>query len=292
MRPLPNISLHRPKTLREALELLQSLEETRPLAGGTDLLILLRDGATRAKHLVDLSQVEELRYIREGDGVIHIGAMTTFSQLLRSKLIAEKAPLLKEASTSTGSIQIRNRGTVGGNLCNASPAADSAPPLLVLDANAAISSIQHTRRIPLAELFAGPKMNSLRPGELLTEIEFRVPPTKSGTSFHKLGRRQSLTLSLVNAAAYLALDGDLCEDARVALGAVASTPLRMLPVEEMLEGRKPSHGLIQKAASACRDFVDPVDDIRASAEYRREMACVLTRRALTDAWQRARGGSP
>lgn len=292
MRPLPIFNLHRPETLREALELLQSLEGARPIAGGTDLLILLRDGAIQTKHLVDLSQVGELRYIREADGVIHIGSMTTHSQLIRSKLIAEKASVLRESAMSTGSIQTRNRGTVGGNLCNASPAADTAPPLLVLDAKAKISSMKDNRIIPLAVLFAGPKINSLSPDELLTEIAFRVPPANSGISFHKLGRRRSVTLAVVNAAAYLALEGDLCKEARVALGSVAPTPLRMTPVEERLEGRKLSKRLINEASSECRDLVDPVDDVRASAEYRREMACVLTGRVLTDAWKRARGNLP
>jgi len=292
VRPLPSFSLHRPGTLREALELLQSLEEARPIAGGTDLLVLLRDGAIRAKHLVDLSPVEELRFIRETDGEIRIGPLTTHSKLLRSELIAEKAPVLREGAMSAGSVQIRNMGTVGGNLCNASPAADTAPPLLVLDAEVTIASLEGKRTIPLADLFAGPKMNSLRPEELLTEIRFRVPPPRSGASFYKLGRRRGLTLSLVNAAAYLALDGDLCREVRVALGAVAPKPLRMPAVEEMLEGEELCQKLIGEAASASCRLVEPVDDIRASAEYRREMACVLTRRALTCAWERARRSRP
>ncbi len=292
MRPLPSFSLHRPETLREALELLKSLEGARPIAGGTDLLILLRDGAIQAKHLVDLSKVMELRYIREADSSIHIGSMTTHSQLIRSELIAEKASVLRESAMSMGSPQTRSRGTVGGNLCNASPAADTAPPLLVLDTKATISSMEDNRIIPLSNLFVGPKINNLSPHELLTEIAFRVPPANSGASFHKLGRRRGMTLAVVNAAAYLALDGDLCKEARVALGSVAPTPIRMPPVEERLEGKKLSQRLINKAASECRDLVDPVDDVRASAEYRREMACVLTGRALTDAWKRARGNLP
>jgi len=288
MKPLPMFSLHRPEKLREALELLQSLDEAKPIAGGTDLLILLRDGAIRATNLVDLNRVEELRYIRESDGTISIGTLTTFAHLLMSELITEKVPVLREAVMSMGSVQIRNQGTVGGNLCNASPAADTAPPLLVLEASATIVSPEAARSIPIADIFAGPKINSLSPSELLTKIEFQVPPANSGASFHKLGRRRSLTLSLVNAAAYVALDGELCREARLALGAVAPTPLRMPQVEEMLKGEKLSGRLIKEAASACRGLVDPVDDVRASAEYRREMVCVLTRRALTDAWEKAR----
>jgi carbon-monoxide dehydrogenase medium subunit len=203
--------------------------------------------------------------------------------------MAEKAPVLREAAMSTGGVQIRNMATIGGNLCNASPAADAAPPLLVLEAEVDIASLKEVRTIPLANLFAGPKMNSLRPGELLTEIRFRVPLTRSGASFHRLGRRRGMTLSLVNAAAYVATDGALCQEARVALGSVAPTPIRVLEVEGMLKGERLSQRLIEEAAVACRRSIAPVDDIRASAEYRREMACVLTKRALNDAWVRARG---
>jgi len=291
MRPLPTFRLHRPETLGEALELLGSLEGARPIAGGTDLLVLLRDGAIQARHLVDLGRVEELRYIREEDGAIRIGAATTHAQLLGSELVAAKAPVLQEAAAFMGSVQTRNTGTLGGNLCNASPAADTAPPLLVLGAELTVTALEGPRSIPLGELFAGPKMNSLGPGELLTEIRFPAPPLGSGASFHKLGRRRGFTLSVVNAAAYLEVDGGICRGARVAIGAVAATPLRMTAVERMLEGEKLSRLLMEEAASACRGLVEPIDDVRASAEYRREMSRVLARRALIDAWGRA-GRSP
>jgi CO/xanthine dehydrogenase FAD-binding subunit len=288
LKPLPSFSLHRPKTLREALELIRELEEAKPIAGGTDLLLLLRDGACKAKHLVDLSLIEELRHIREEGDQIHVGATTTHNQLRRSPLIAEKASVLREACSGIGSVQIRNLGTIGGNLCNASPAADTAPPLLVLDSKVEIASHEGSRSIPLVELFAGPKLNSLQPHELLTEIRFPVSPKGAGMSFQRLGRRKGCTLSVVNAAAYLELDGDTCRQARLALGAVAPTPLRMKDAEEMLKGRRLSQRLIEEAASACHKLVSPVDDVRASAEYRREMSCVLIRRALNEAWHGAR----
>ena len=288
MKPLPNFSLHRPKTLRDALELMRELQDVKPVAGGTDLLLLLRDGTCKAKHLVDLSLIEELRYIREGDGEICIGATTTHNQLQRSMLIAEKSPALREACACIGSVQIRNLGTVGGNLCNASPAADTAPPLLALNAAVEIASHAGSRSIPLIELFAGPKLNSLRPYELLTEIKFPVPPKGAGMSFQRLGRRKGCTLSVVNAAAYLELEDDICRQVRLSLGAVAPTLLRIRDVEEMLRGQRLSQQLIEEVASACYKVVSPVDDVRASAEYRREMSCVLMRRALNEAWDRSR----
>jgi carbon-monoxide dehydrogenase medium subunit len=288
LKPLPSFSLHRPKTLREALGLMRELEEAKPIAGGTDLLLLLRGGACKAKHLVDLSLIEELRHIREEGDQIYIGATTTHSQLQRSPLIAEKVPALREACTRIGSVQIRNLGTVGGNLCNASPAADTAPPLLVLDSTVEIASHAGSRSIPLVELFAGPKLNSLQPFELLTEIRFPVLPKGAGMSFQRLGRRKGCTLSVVNAAAYLELDGDTCHQVLLALGAVAPTPLRMKDAEEMLKSRRISQRLIEEAASTCYKHVSPVDDVRASAEYRREMSHVLMRRTLNEAWDRAR----
>jgi carbon-monoxide dehydrogenase medium subunit len=131
-------------------------------------------------------------------------------------------------------------------------------------------------------------MTSLSAGELLTEISFKVPPRGSGASFHKLGRRKGLTLSVVNAAAYIAIEGDTCIDAGVALGAVASTPLKMHAIEAILRGKTLSRRLIESSASTCGNLVKPIDDIRASAEYRREMSRVLARRAITDAWEQAR----
>lgn len=290
MRPFPHFSLHWPRTLKEALELLQKLDEAKPIAGGTDLLIDLREGACEVKHLVDLGGVEELRYIREDGGQIRIGSRTTHTQLLRSELIAAKAPVLKEAVSSVGSVQIRNMGTIGGNLCTASPGADTAPPLLVLDAEVNIASLEGSRSIALSGLFAGPKRNSLRPGELLTEIRFPVPPAGSGASFQKLGRRRGCTLSLLNAAAYLEVDGDICREVRVAFGACAPTPTRMPDVEEMLRGKMLNSQVIEKVASACYGLVKPSTraHTRASAEYRRAMSCVLMRRSLTNALEQAR----
>lgn len=288
MKPLPSFSLHRPKTLKEALELLEKLEQAKPVAGGTDLLLLLRDGACKAKNLVDLSLIDELKYVEEGDGEIRIGAATTHNSLLQSSLIAEKAPALRDACAGIGSAQIRNLGTMGGNLCNASPAADTAPPLLTLDATVEIASFTGLRSIPLYNLFAGPKLNSLQPNEILTEIRFPVPPEGAGMSFQKIGRRRGYTISIVNAAAYVELDSDFCRRAQLALGSVAPTPLRLRSLEEWLKDQKLTERLIEETVPACHRLVSPVDDIRASAEYRREMSCVLMRRALNEAWDRAR----
>lgn len=288
MKLLPKFNLLRPENLGEALELIQTHEGARPLAGGTDLLVMLRDGSIHTKHLIDLGLVNELKYIKEENGELRIGAMTTLNQILESKLIAEKAQALTEAIASLGSVQVRNRGTLSGNVCNASPAADTVPPLLVLDAKLSIASVEGSRSAPLRDLFAGPKMNSLKPNELLTEVKFNVLPPGSGTSFQKLGRRGGLTLSLVNSAAYLLVHDGICQDARLALGAVAPIPLLIQDIDDFLKGEQLSEKRIQEVAATCNRYIEPIDDIRASANYRREMSVVLARRVLMNAWKRAR----
>ena len=289
MNPLPDFILYRPDSLDEALELLAKLETPKPIAGGTDLLPLIREVNDKPRNLVDLGRIEGLVGVREDGSFVTIGAMTTHSRLLRSEIIARKAPALHEAVACLGSVQIRNRGTIGGNLCNASPAADTAPPLLSHDAEVTVTSIKGTRVMPLGELFAGPKISSLEPHELLTEIRFPTPPADSGSAFHRIGRRKGFTLSVVNAAAYVERNGDTCSRARVALGSVAPTPIGILEVGEAIEGRKLTLPLMGEAGTICEELVKPVDDVRGSAEYRREMAGVLVKRALRDAWTRAGG---
>ena len=290
MRPIPEFDLHKPSTLKEALRILNEKKSSKPIAGGTDLLIDLRNGAYDVEHLVDLGRVEELKYIKETDGTIRIGAMTTHSQLTSSPLIREKAFVLSEAASMIGSVQTRNAATVGGNLCNASPGADTATPLLVLDAKITVASLEGLRSMPLNELFTGPKRTSLGPGELLSEIRFPVPPLGSGGAFLKLGRRKGCTLSLVNAAAYIEIEGDIIQEARVAFGACAPTPIRIPEVEETLKNNRPDGKVIDEVSSACYGRVQPSQRAhsRASEEYRREMSCILMKRALKAALARAR----
>jgi carbon-monoxide dehydrogenase medium subunit len=290
MRPLTGFELLRPRTLVGALEIMATLEGAQPIAGGTDLIPTFRDLGCKAGNLVDLGLIPELNHIFEEGRYVNIGPTTTHAQLQASKLIAEKARALHDAVSVLGSVQIRNRGTIGGNLCNASPAADTAPPLLVLDAEVAVSSLDDSRWMPLQDLFAGPKTTTLDPDELLTGI--RLPRAEgAGSAFQRLCRRGGFTLSVVNAAAYVERDGGTCRSARIALGSVAPTPVRMTEAEERLEGKTMTERLIGEAAEACREWVSPIDDVRGTAEYRRDMSEVLVRRTLGEAWRRA-GGEP
>ena len=290
MRPLPGFNLHRPTSLGEALKLLASLENVKPIAGGTDLLPLMRDRAIAVDEIVDIQGLHELKGITIEDGTLRIGALTTLTEILESPLVAEKATVLKEAVSHIGSVQTRNQGTLAGNLCNASPAADTPPALMVLGAHVRISSASRGRKVPVEELFAGPKRNSLGKDELVTEILIPERPPGSGAAFEKLGRRRGITLAVVNAAAYIAMDRKKCVDARIALGAIAATPIRLPGVEAIYIGKELTPEAIEESSRACYALVSPVDDVRASAEYRREMACVLVKRAIVKAHARAGGG--
>lgn len=282
MRPLPRFQYHAPTSLADALQLMDTLEDAKPVTGGTDLVPLLKEAACSPMHLVDLNGVVELNYVRMQEGFICIGATATHSQVAASEVM-RRAPAVVDAVSRIGSPQIRNRGTVAGNLCNASPAADSAPPLLVYDAEVKVVSIGETAIVPLQELFAGPKINCLEPNELVTEVRFPVPPGSSSSSFKRIARRRAFTLSVVSAAAYLELEGAVCGEARVAFGSAAETPIRAPEVEELLNGSTLDDETLSLAAEAAEQCVAPVTDIRGTAEYRRAMCGVLLKRALREA---------
>lgn len=288
MKPLTGFDLLRPRTLVGALEMMATLEYAQPIAGGTDVVPLFRDLGCKPVHLIDLGLIPELNGIMEEGGRVLIGPTTTHAQLLASKIIEERAPALHDAARWIGSVQIRNRGTVGGNLCNASPAADTAPPLLVHGAEAQISSLEDARWVPLRDLFAGPKTTILEPDELLTGLRF-APAGHSGSSFQRIGRRKGFTLSVVNAAVYLERDGDIVKEARIALGSVAPTPIRVPRAEDTIRGKKMSESMLEEAAKACMGEAKPIDDVRGTAEYRRDMVGVLVKRAMREAWRRSGG---
>jgi carbon-monoxide dehydrogenase medium subunit len=288
VKPISPFKYHQPKTLEEALEYLNTLELAIPLAGGTDLIPTIREEVCQPDNLVDLNNITELNYIREEDDYIKIGATTTHSQLSTSQLIEEKGQALHDAVMSLGSPQIRNRGTLAGNLCNASPAADTAPPLLILNAEATITSNNDIRVIPLEDLFAGPKINSLEPNELVTEIRFPTPPSNSGSAFHRIGRRKAFTLSVVSSAAYLEMEQDIIADMRIAFGSVAITPLRLNQIEKEQKGKQLTDEVIEHLSETVINLVEPITDVRGTDEYRRDMCPVLMKRSLETARERIR----
>jgi carbon-monoxide dehydrogenase medium subunit len=287
MRPIPKFQYYSPESLDEALSLLAELENATPVIGGTDLMIAMRNGVSVPSHVVDLNEIPELNYVKEEEGIIRIGATATHSQVANSPLVAGIHSLVDSVSR-IGSPQIRNRGTITGNICNASPAADSAPPLLVHMAEVEIQSLDRKRVIPIADLFAGSKINSLEPGELLIEIRIPVPPAGSASSFKRIGRRKAFTLSVVSAAAYIQMEGETCTDAKVAFGSVAITPIRVPEAENLLTRSKLDEETINAASKAVYEAVKPITDVRGTAEYRKDMCPVLMRRAIDQCLERLR----
>jgi len=288
LKPLNGFDLLRPPTLVGALEMMSTLDNSMPIAGGTDIVPTFRDLGSKPVHLIDLGLIEELNGIEEEDGKVLIGPTTTHAQVLASKILEEAAPALHDAARWIGSAQIRNRGTIGGNLCNASPAADSAPPLLVHDAQAHICSLEEGHWIPLQELFKGPKMTVLEKNEILGGLRF-TPVKGAGSSFQRIGRRKGFTLSVVNVAVFTQRDGKKLKEVRIALGSVAPTPIRAPNVENKIRGRKMNEELIEEASAASIEEARPIDDVRGTAEYRRDMVGVLVKRAMREAWRRAGG---
>jgi carbon-monoxide dehydrogenase medium subunit len=292
MYRLPHFEYHRPKTLNEALELLSKLEDAKILAGGTDLLVDLRIGRYRPKHIIDISGLRELKYVVDTGEALRIGALTSIQELLDSPLVSAKTPLLREALEKFAYWQIRNMATIGGNLCNASPAADTAPPLLVYDAVLKAASVSGERYIPISEFFYGPRQTALRKDELLVEVI--IPYRKFvgyGYAYGKVGRRRGHDISIVAVAVALALDGSLIRDARVALNSVAPTPVRAKSVEKFLIGRDASIYVFEEASKLVENDISPITDVRAPAEYRLHMAKLLIKELLVEAYRRAfKGG--
>jgi carbon-monoxide dehydrogenase medium subunit len=252
------------------------------LAGGTDLISGVRAGKiTLPETIIDINRVRQLNSIDYSSGVVDIGAATRLSDILASNIVATRIPILAAAISEMGSAQVRNMGTLGGNLCNASPAADTAPPLLVLDSKLHIMGAGGEKAVPLNEFFLGPGKSLLSSNEVLTRIEVPMQPLDAKYAFVKLGRRKSLTLSTVCVAAIVRTKNRTFEDVRIALGAVAPTPLRIRKAEESLKEKRVCEDSIDEASTIVRDEVKPITDVRASEEYRREMSYELTKRTLT-----------
>jgi len=279
-------AFHRPSSIPEALRLLRSAGRGgRFVAGATDVAVQA-DRSIRV--LIDVTQLG-LNYIRRKGQGWAIGAATTMAALENSRAIQSLADgILAKAAATCGSVQNRNMATVGGNLANASPAADTVPPLLALDAVAVLAAARGRRRIPLTEFFVGPN-KTVANGALITEIEVPAPPRgeRTGLSFQKLGRLEP-DISLVSVAAGLQIDRQgRCRWARIALGAVGPTPLRARRAESLLAGQQLNNSLLDRACDEVAREVRPITDIRASAEHRREMSRVLARRALVECVERA-----
>ena len=282
----------RPNDLDETLTVLARCgAKAKVLAGGTDLVLLLQQGLVKPSHIIDISTIPELNFIREENGYVKIGAATKMRDIETSRIVRAKIPMLAEDAQLLGEIGVRNMATIGGNLANASPAADTAPPLLVLDASVKVRKAQSERTIKLSDFFLNVKKTVLAPEELLTEVTIPIPPHKTGGAFFRLAKRGGNVISIVSAAALIGLNGKTCSVARIAMGSVAPTPIRIKSAEKLLEGAEPTEKAIHAAAQKASEEIRPISDIRASAEYRKETGRVYARKAMEEALKRAKVAS-
>ena len=271
-----------PHTSEELWEVLRAEPQAAVYAGGTDLLVKLRQGLVDPSCLVCLERIEELKGVQEFGHEVFIGACSTHAYLLANPIIRSNFPVLTKALELLGSPPIRNMGTIGGNICTASPAADSLPPLYVLEAEVEIRSKNTSRRMALKEFIQGPGKTSLQPGEIVSGIWVKKAPGYNLHHFEKVGQRKALAISIASLAGLLrASEKGVIEEARFAWGSVGPTIITSPEVEKAVVGNRLSRPILEKAACLARSAVEPIDDIRASGEYRRLVSGNLMVRLLT-----------
>ncbi len=281
---------HAPKTLEEALRLLERHgDEAKLLAGGHSLLPLMKLRLASPRFVVDIGRLRGMSYIREEDGIIAIGALTTHAEVSASELLAQKCPLLSETAGEIGDVQVRNRGTIGGSLAHADPAADYPASILALDAEIVAATSGGTRTIAAREFFVDMLTTQLRHGEILTQVRVPIQKGRSGAAYKKLYQPAS-GFAIVGVAARLSLTANgKIESIAIGVTGLGPKAFRAVAAEKALVGKKPGEKEIANAAKLAPRGVEPLGDIHASADYRREMAIVFMRRALEAAAARAFG---
>jgi aerobic carbon-monoxide dehydrogenase medium subunit len=278
--------MYQPISLEEASRLLKANGPGgRFLAGGTDLVIAMKEKGLVPKYIVDLKRIPGLGGIREAsDGSITLGALTTMRELETSPLIKKKYPFLAQSAAEVGSIQIRNRATVGGNMANATPSADVAPSLIALNAGAKIAGASGARTLALEEFFLGPGQTVMTPEEILTGITIPKTSPQLVGEYIKFSPREMMDLAYVGiAVAYELAKDKRCNGVRIVLGAVAPTPIRAIKAEAALEGQVLTQAVAEKAGEIAAEESKPISDVRSSAEYRRAMVGAMAKRAILNA---------
>lgn len=284
----PGFELLEPHTIQETIQfLVQYGAEAKIIAGGTDLLVQMKQRMVCPKYLISLLNIAELTYIRSGSD-LRIGSMTTIREIEKSPIIRKEFSLLSDAVDQFASIQIRNIATIGGNLCNGAPSADTATPLIALRANVKMKGQNGERMVPVESFFLGSGKVSLGRAEILSEIIVPSPSPHSGGAYIKLMRRRGMDLPIIGVSVQLSLDQSLsiCKDITIALGVVGPIPVRVEDVEAMMRGQKIGDDLIERAGASLREAVNPRDSMRSSAEYRKDMISVLFKRAMKRSLER------
>ncbi len=293
---LPKFEYHEPSTLEDALKLLSELGgNAKVLAGGTDLLVRMKQKVDNPSHVISIARVPGLDAIipRNGHGVT-VGGAVSAAAISRHELLNDRFLPLALAAGRLGAPMIRNRATIGGNLVNARPAADLPPACMVLNATLKMKSASGEREVAAVDFFRGPGEADIEPNELLVSVNVETPVPWTGGAYIKLGARKTLEISMVNVAALITLqspDG-VITDARIALGAVAPTPVRAYAAEELLIGEKPTEEVLERAGQTGVGMCSPITDHRGTMEYRCMMIEVLIKRSLKEALERARSWKP
>ena len=272
-----------PGTVQAALKAAKG-KKYKFIAGGTNFMPDLRhDHSGEIKLVIDLMRIKTLRGVSAAKGTVKLGALATMTDLLENKIIAREAPVLREMAAKFAGPIIRNRASVAGNLIDGGPAADIVPPLLALKATVKLAGPRGRRSIALDKFLTGYRQTAIKAGEIITEITFPSPGKSHLHGYYKLARRNAMAITVVGAAIVLRMKGKVCQEAGISLGSVAPVPIRCYEAEKILEGNEITLALAQEAAGACAVAANPIDDIRASAEYRKLMCEVLPRRLICQA---------
>jgi len=283
---LPRFDYLAPKTIKEACSLLSKYKGiTKVIAGGTDLLVSMKQKKINPHYVVNIKGIPELDYIHYSqESGLKIGALATLQSIASSPIIRDKFGLLATACNKIGIPQVRNMGTIGGNICNGGPSQDSIPSLLVLNAQLKLVSLQATRIVPINKFFIGPFQTALSKVELLTEIEIPTPPPRSDGCYQWFTKITEVDETLVGVAVLMTLDstGSVCKDIKIGLCSVAPTPIRAKQAEQILQGQKMGSKTIEQAARVADEETRP----RSRADYRRQMTSVLVKRAVNEVWQK------
>ena len=285
----PKFDYYAPENLDEALALLERHKGyARVMAGGTDLIIKMRRAVLAPKVIIGINKIPGLSDISfDMEKGLTIGAMTRLADVASHPDILSCYPAVAHAASVTGTVQVRNMGTVVGNLCNAAPSADNAPSLIAHGAEALLMSASGMRCLSLDEFFLGPGQTAMEPGELFVHVSVSPPDPSEGVSYQHISARGNVDLSAVGVAALVRTENGICTKARVVLGAVAPIPMRAVRTEALLEGKPITESLADEAGKCASQEAKPISDVRASEYYRREMVAVLTKRAVMEAAKRA-----
>ncbi len=277
-----------PRSLADAFAHLTNGRSSLMLAGGTDVIVQLREGRRHCDQLIDIKHIPELMALRFAeDGTLEIGAAKPLAEIYEDPEVARRLPGLVDAAGLIGGIQVQSRASLGGNLCNASPAADASPALMVLGARLVIGSATGTREVPVEEFFLGPGKNALQPGELLVQVKIPAQPANSNAHYLRFIPRNEMDIAVASAGVRFALNGaGRIESARVAIGAVAATPLMVPAAADALNGNLPTEETFAAAGEASAALATPINDMRGSIAQRHQLVRVLTIRALRGALTR------